>query len=187
MHGHAVLRGDDDRQPYAGSEPAPAGAPPGTTGTENTAACNNYVLGGGEPVNWAYITRSGHSQAPANPLFSGTLTDPVFTAINPNLSEDLLMSPGDQILIHMHDTPAGFQVNLVDLTTGQRGSMTASTANGFGHILYTPNSSTCQETPYAFHPEYSTANPRGNTWTAQPTTSRCPMSSGISRTASRST
>ena len=76
------------------------------------------------------------------------------------------MTPGDRILIHMHDTPAGFQVNLVDLTTGQRGSMTASTANGFGHILYTPNSSTCQEAPYAFHPEYSTANPRRNTWTA---------------------
>jgi hypothetical protein len=26
--------------------------------------------------------------------------------------------------------------------------------------------STCQEAPYAFHPEYSTANPRGNTWSA---------------------
>ena len=44
--------------------------------------------------------------------------------------------------------------------------MTASVANGFGHILYTPSSSTCQEAPYAFHPEYSTANPRGNTWSA---------------------
>ena len=43
--------------------------------------------------------------------------------------------------------------------------MTASKANGFGHILYTPNSSTCHVAPYAFHPEYSTANPRGNTWT----------------------
>src|SRR6201986_546913 len=42
--------------------------------------------------------------------------------------------------------------------------MTASVANGFGHILYTPSSSTCQEAPYAFHPEYSTANVRGNTW-----------------------
>src|ERR1700749_2432246 len=42
--------------------------------------------------------------------------------------------------------------------------MTASVANGFGHILYTPNSNTCQEAPYAFHPEYSTANVRGNTW-----------------------
>ncbi len=42
--------------------------------------------------------------------------------------------------------------------------MTASVANGFGHILYTPTSSTCQEAPYAFHPEYSTASTRGNTW-----------------------
>jgi hypothetical protein len=57
----------------------------------------------------------------------------------------------------MHDTRAGFRVDMTDLTTGQRGSMTASIANGFGHILYTPNSSTCQEAPYAFHPEYSTA------------------------------
>ncbi len=44
--------------------------------------------------------------------------------------------------------------------------MTASTANGFGHILYTPNSTSCQERPYAFHAAYSTANPRGNVWSA---------------------
>jgi hypothetical protein len=137
---------------------------PGTTGTENTAACNNYILGGPEPINWAWVTKSGRSQAPANPLFTGTSDDPNFAAVNPNLSEDLLMNPGDRILVHMHDTPAGFQVNLVDLTTGQTGSITASIANGFGHILYTPNSSTCQEAPYAFHPEYSTADVRGNTW-----------------------
>ena len=124
------------------------------------------MLGGGEPINWAYITKSGKSQAPANPLFTGTLTDPNFKAVNPNLAKDLLMSPGDRIRIHMHDTPAGFQVNLTDLTTGKSGSMTASIANGFGHILYTPNSKTCQEAPYAFHPEYSTANVRGNVWTA---------------------
>ena len=136
----------------------------GSTGTENTADCNNYILGGGEPINWAWVTRSGRSQAPANPLFTGTFSDPNSTAVNPDLTQDLLMSPGDRILIHMHDTPAGFQVNLVDLSTRQSGSMTASIANGFGHILYTPNSSTCQEAPYAFHPEYSTANTRGNTW-----------------------
>jgi hypothetical protein len=53
-----------------------------------------------------------------------------------------------------------------DLATGQSGSMTASVANGFGHILYTPGSKTCQEAPYAFHPEYSTGIPRGNTWSA---------------------
>ena len=136
------------------------------TGVENTSACNNYVLGGPEPVNWAYITKSGVSQAPANPLFTGTLTNPNFTAVNPNLSKDLFMSPGDKVRIHLHDTPAGLRADLNDLTTGQHGSMTASIANGFGHILYTPNSSTCQEAPYAFHPEYSTANVRGNTWSA---------------------
>ena len=136
------------------------------TGVENTSACNNYVLGGPEPVNWAYITKSGVSQAPANPLFTGTLTNPNFTAVNPNLSKDLFMSPGDKVRIHLHDTPAGLRADLNDLTTGQHGSMTASIANGFGHILYTPNSGTCQEAPYAFHPEYSTANVRGNTWSA---------------------
>jgi hypothetical protein len=86
--------------------------------------------------------------------------------VDPDLTRDLLMSPGDRIRIHMHDTPAGFRTALTDLTTGQRGAMTASVANGFGHILYTPNSSTCRAAPYAFHPRYSTANPRGNTWSA---------------------
>jgi hypothetical protein len=76
------------------------------------------------------------------------------------------MRPGDRIRIHLHDTSAGFRADLTDLTTGHRGSMTASIANGFGHILYTPKSKTCQAARYAFHPEYSTANPRGNTWSA---------------------
>jgi hypothetical protein len=133
-------------------------------GQTNNTDCNNYVLGGEEPINWAYITKSGVSQAPANPLFTGTLTNPNFAAVNPNDAKDLFMNPGDRIRIHMHDTPAGFRVDTVDLTSGQSGSMTASVANGFGHILFEPNSSTCHEAPYAFHPEYSTANPRGNTW-----------------------
>jgi hypothetical protein len=65
----------------------------------------------------------------------------------------------------MHDTRAGFRVDMTDLTTGKHGSMIASTANGFGHILYSQR----QSLPgglRAFHPEYSTANPRGNTWSA---------------------
>jgi hypothetical protein len=136
------------------------------TGTENTADCDNFILGGPEPINWAYITKSGKSQAPANPLFTGTFTNPNFSAVDPDLAKDLLMSPGDQIRIHLHDTAAGFRTDLTDLTTGQSGSMTASVPNGFGHILYTPNSKTCQAAPYAFHPEYSTANTRGNTWSA---------------------
>jgi hypothetical protein len=136
------------------------------TGVGNTTACNNYILGGAEPINWAYITKSGQSQAPANPLFTGTFTNPNFAAVNPDVTKDLLMSPGDVVRIHIHDTPAGVQTDLFDFTTHQGGSMTASKANGFGHVLYQPKSKTCQEKPYAFHPEYSTANPRGNTWSA---------------------
>ena len=136
------------------------------TGVDNNAACSNYVLGGVEPINWAYITRSGVSQAPANPLFTGTFDDPNFDAVNPNVHKDLFMNPGDTIRMHMHDTPAGFRVDIFDLSTGQSGSMTASKANGFGHILYQPDSSTCNMKPYAFHPEYSTGIPRGNTWSA---------------------
>ena len=135
-------------------------------GVENNAACNNYILGGPEPINWAYITKSGVSQAPANPLATGTFSAPNLSAVNPDYTKDLLMKPGDRIRIYMHDTPAGFRVDMSDLTTGQNGSMTASVANGFGHILYQPNSTTCNMKPYAFHPEYSTANPRGNTWSA---------------------
>jgi hypothetical protein len=136
------------------------------TGVFNTPACDNYILGGTEPINWAYVTTSGNSQAPANPLFTGTFTNPNFSAVNPDPTKDLMMNPGDTIRIHMHDTAAGFRVDLVDVTTGQTGSMTASVTNGFGHILYTPGSQVCKEVSYAFHPAYSTANPRGNTWSA---------------------
>jgi len=136
------------------------------TGIDNNAACDNYILGGVEPINWAYITKSGVSQAPANPLFTGTFDAPNLSAVTPDYAKDLLMKPGDRIRIHMHDTPAGFRIDLSDLSSGQHGSMTASVANGFGHILYQPTSSTCNMAPYAFHPEYSTANPRGNTWSA---------------------
>jgi hypothetical protein len=136
------------------------------TNTENNAACDNFVLGGPEPINWAYITRSGVSQAPANPLFTGTLDNPNLAAVNPDPGQDLMMNPGDRIRIHMHDTADGFRADLEDLTTGQSGSMTASIANGFGHILFQPDSTTCNMEPYAFHPEYSTGDPRGNTWSA---------------------
>jgi hypothetical protein len=134
------------------------------TGVANTKACNNFILGGQEPVNWAYVTKNGVSQAPANPLFTGTFTHPNFSAVNPNPKKDLLMNPGDRIRVHLHDTTAGLRVDMTDLSTGKRGSMTASIANGFGHILFTPRSKSCQVAPYAFHPEYSTANPRGTTW-----------------------
>jgi hypothetical protein len=139
------------------------------TGVFNTADCDNYILGGQEPINWAYITRSGVSQAPADPLFTGTFDNPNFSAVNPDFNRDLMMSPGDRIRIHLHDTPAGYRADLTDLKTHQSGSMTASVANGFAHVLYTPGTGACTSAPYAFHAEYSTANPRGNTWSAHTT------------------
>ena len=135
-------------------------------GVGNNEDCGNYILGGNEPINWAYVTKSGTSQAPANPLFTGTFDSFNPAAVNPDYNKDLMMNPGDRITIHMHDTSAGLRIDINDLTTHQNGSMTASTANGFGHILYEPDSATCHAEPYAFHPEYDTGNPRGNTWSA---------------------
>jgi hypothetical protein len=101
-----------------------------------------------------------------SPLATGTFDHPDLRAVTPDRAKDLFMDPGDRVRIHLHDTAAGLQADLTDLTTGQHGSMTASVANGFGHVLYTPGSTTCRSAPYAFHPEYATANPRGNTWSA---------------------
>ncbi len=69
------------------------------------------------------------------------------------------MNPGDTISLLMHDTSQGFQAIVVDLTTGQRGSMTAGIANGFSQVIFDPNGSICRSQPYAFHPMYSTAGP----------------------------
>jgi hypothetical protein len=136
------------------------------TGRGETPDCDNYILGGIEPINWAYITHNGQSQAPADPLHTGTFSHPNLDAVTPDYKRDLLMRPGDNITIHKHDTPAGFRIDLFDLTSGEHGSMTASIDNGFAHVLWRPGANVCRSKPYAFHPEYSTANPRGNTWSA---------------------
>src|SRR6516164_373235 len=104
------------------------------TGVNNNAACLNSV--GVEPVNFAFITRSGVAQAPANPV------DATAATYTPTPSQDLFMNPGDVIGLSMRDTPAGFQVRLNDRTSHQSGSMTASAANTFGQVLYQPNSAT---------------------------------------------
>ena len=138
------------------------------TGQGNNADCNNFPLVGEEPVNWAYITRSGKSQADANPLSTSRalLANGFSKALNPDPSKDLMMNDGDRIRVHIHDTAAGVEVDMHDLTTGKSGRMTASKANGFGQILFQPNAAKCHERGYAFHPMYSTAVARGNTWAA---------------------
>jgi len=121
------------------------------TGQLNNASCLNAA--GEEYVNFAIITKSGTSQAPADPLDQTALT----FSTTPDTLE---MDSGDTLAVNMHDTPAGFQVDINDLTTGVSGSMTASISNGFGHPLFQPNSATCTDQPYAYHPMFSTSSPK---------------------------
>jgi hypothetical protein len=120
-------------------------------GVNNNTACQDTV--GLEPINFAFITRSGKAQAPANPV------DATAATYTPDPSQDLFMNQGDAIALSMRDTPAGFQVRLDDLTSHRSGSMTASAANSFGQVLYQPTSATCNVAPYGFHPMYSTSSP----------------------------
>ena len=99
------------------------------TGQPNNLACQ--ASQGPEPVNWAALTKSGMPVAPANP-FTPFGEQAVVSA------DTLQYNNGDKLVVTMHDTKAGFQVVVHDVTTGQIGSMTASTANGFGHALYEP-------------------------------------------------
>ena len=120
------------------------------TNTPNNAACLGSV--GIEPANFAFITLSGVPHAPPSPL--GATLD-TFT---PHSSSDLFMSSGDRLTVDLHDGAAGLTVIVHDLTTRQTGSMTASAANGFAHILFEPSSSTCHQAPYSFRPMYATSS-----------------------------
>jgi hypothetical protein len=120
------------------------------TGVDNNAACLNTV--GVEPANFAFLTASGHPQAPPDPL---GLTLESFT---PDPTQDLFMDAGDRLNISIHDSAAGLVTRIDDLTSGEHGSMTASVANGFAQVNYEPSAATCSETPYAFHPMYSTSS-----------------------------
>lgn len=118
-------------------------------GTTQNATCAS--LTGLEYVNFAFITKNGHSQAPANPVDSTTAT---FT---PDLTQDLFMNSGDTIVTSLHDTAHGLRIDIIDLTTHQSGSMTASASNGFGQVQYDPTGTSCNNIPYDFHPMYSTS------------------------------
>jgi hypothetical protein len=130
------------------------------TGKQNNAACENVV--GEEYVNFAFVTHNGVATGPANPV--DATIDGTFT---PDPNKDLFMNSGDDLKVSFTDTPAGVEVIIHDLTTGQSGSMTASAANGFAQVLYDPNGSGCTKIPYDFHPMYSTSSPKTRvTWAA---------------------
>jgi len=120
------------------------------TGVLNNDDCLNTV--GLEPVNFAFITKSGVPHAPPSPLGATAAT---FT---PDPATDLFMNSGDQLSVDVHDRSAGLTVIVDDHTTGTTGSMTASAANGFAQILYEPNPSTCHQSPYSFRPMYATSS-----------------------------
>ncbi len=121
-------------------------------GTTLNKVCQSLV--GIEYVNFAFITSDGVAQAPANPVQATA------TTYTPDPSKDLFMNSGDRITLTMHDTSTGLFIGVNDLTTHQTGSMTASSANGFGQVRYAPKpSNACDNLPYDFHPMYSTSSP----------------------------
>ena len=128
--------------------------------TELNPTCESQV-GGVEPANFAYLTRSGTPQGPPDPLHfdfvqSGTP--------GPNV---VYFNQGDQVEVTMRDTPHGLLAEVSDLTTHQQGSMLASASNGFGQVKFAPKGKSCKVTPYDFHPMYSTSSPATRvTWAA---------------------
>jgi len=125
-------------------------------GTTLNTACQNQVLGGVEYVNFAFLTKGGKPIGPPNPLDFNPATSG-----NPTRKAGVLfMRQGDHLSVSLHDTPNGLQTVVDDQTTGQSGSMTASAANGFGQINSAPTGTGCSQTPYTFHPMYSTSSPQ---------------------------
>ena len=119
-------------------------------GTFQNSTCASRV--GIEYVNFAFITKNGRSQAPANPI------DSTLTTFTPDPNKDLFMSSGDRLKVSFADTSRGVRVLINDVTAGATGSMTASPDNGFAQIRYDPNGTSCDAIPYAFHPMYSTSS-----------------------------
>jgi hypothetical protein len=119
-------------------------------GTALNATCAARV--GLEYVNFAFVTKNGSTTAPANPVDSTTAT---FT---PNPTNDLFMNSGDKLKVSLQDSANGLQASINDQTSGQKGFMTASAANGFGQVKYDPTGTSCVNIPYDFHPMYSTSS-----------------------------
>jgi len=121
-------------------------------GTVLNSACQ--AITGEEYVNFAFITKDGHPQAPVNPVQSTLAT---FT---PDPNKDLFMNSGDVLAVTMRDTQDGLRIDIQDRTTGQHGFMVTSAENSFGQVKYAPAPSTeCTNIPYDFHPMYSTSTP----------------------------
>lgn len=122
-------------------------------GTNLNQTCQAKILGGEEYTNFAYLTRNGEPQGPPNPV----QFDPIASGQpGPHV---LYMNPGDHLTVSLHDSLDGLVTKVIDTTSHQSGFMTASAANGFGHIVPAPTGSRCAVKYYDFHPMYSTSQP----------------------------
>ena len=116
--------------------------------TFNFTSCNTACE---EPTNFAFIQKDGVPTGPPSPQLSDLATS------TPN-SETLLMSPGDQLRVHIFDAPApggghALEVRVDDLTSGQTGFMQASAANGYMQTQFAD----CSGIPFNYEPMYSSA------------------------------
>jgi hypothetical protein len=126
------------------------------TNQTNNPTCLSKV--GELAVNFAFITKSGVPQASPNPLAS------TLSTFTPS-AKDLFMNSGDNLNVSLKDSKKGLNVMINDLTSGQNGSMTASSANGFAQLKWDPRAKSCTSIPYDFHPMYSTSSPQTrDTW-----------------------
>jgi len=121
-------------------------------GTSLNTTCANSILGGLEYVNFAYLTKNGVPQATPNPV----QFNPADQTPDPN--KVVFMNSGDRLIVTLHDSGRGLVTSINDVTTHQRGLMTASAANSFGQVKYAPTGTTCTNIPYDFHPMYSTSS-----------------------------
>jgi hypothetical protein len=99
-----------------------------------------------EPVNFAFLSMNGKPSGPPSPQKANGNT------FLPN-KNTLLINSGDVLKVAITDPVAGFTATVTDLTTHQKGWMTASAGNGFKNTDF----QTCQGFAHTFHAEYNTA------------------------------
>jgi len=127
------------------------------TGVANNEDCLNSA--GIEPVNFAFVTKTGRATTSADPLNGARF--------NLAPGKDFFMESGDRLRVHIYDTPAGFVTVIDDLTQHTTGKMVASEANGFASVKFDPNADHCTLIRHGFHPEFSTSTPDTRLmWTA---------------------
>src|SRR5262249_15540780 len=125
--------------------------------TFNNSDCEDSF--GDEPINFAWLTRSG------NATTTSALVNVSFGTPSPT-SDVLMMNPGDQLAVAMNDTPDGFAVSITDFSTGQQGMMIANAAHGFEQVKFDPAASSCTTMPYTFHPMFATSSEQTRVWPA---------------------